>query len=181
MPALVAMLRGINLGSHNRLSMRDLSDVVESLGGEHVRTYVQSGNVVFDGPLAKRRDAGAAIAAALHRANGLTVEVITRSATELAAMAAEPRFADADPATLHVTFLDAAPEAERATSIDPEPFAPDAFLLDGRDVYLHCPNGYGRSKLSNAFFERRFGVAATTRNWRTVTALAELSARSGSR
>jgi uncharacterized protein (DUF1697 family) len=177
MPTLVAMLRGINVGSHNRLSMADLGGVVESAGGEHVRTYVQSGNVVFDGRLAARSDAAAVIAAALQRTNGLTVEVITRSASELAKLAATPRFAEADLASLHVTFLDRAPDAERVAAIDRARFEPDVFEVVGREVHLHCPNGYGRSKLSNAFFEKRLGVAATTRNWKTVTALAEMSAR----
>jgi uncharacterized protein (DUF1697 family) len=178
-PTLVAMLRGINLGSHNRLSMADLKAVVESLGGEHVRTYVQSGNVVFDGPLAARAGAAGEISAALKKVNGLEVEVVTRSAAELAAMVATPRFPDVEPQARHVTFLDRQPAAERLTSIDAARFAPDEFEVAGRDVYLHLPDGYGRSKLSNAFFEKRLGVVATTRNWRTVTALAELSAKNG--
>jgi uncharacterized protein (DUF1697 family) len=64
----------------------------------------------------------------------------------------------------------------RVADLDPELAAPDELRVVGREVYLHCPNGYGRSKLTNAFFERRLGVAATTRNWKTVTKLAELVA-----
>jgi uncharacterized protein (DUF1697 family) len=175
-PTLVAMLRGINLGSHNRLSMADLRAVVESLGGERVRTYVQSGNVVFDGPLARRAGAAGEISAGLKKVNGLEVEVVTRTAAELATMTSKPRFPDADPQTRHVTFLDRQPDGERVASIDTQRFAPDVFEIVGRDIYLHLPDGYGRSKLSNAFFEKRLGVVATTRNWRTVTALAELAA-----
>jgi uncharacterized protein (DUF1697 family) len=74
-----------------------------------------------------------------------------------------------------VTFLAEKPAAGRVRDLDPERSPPDEFRVAGREVYLRCPNGYGRSKLTNAFFEKQLGVAATTRNWRTVTKLAELA------
>ncbi|MBA2570889.1 MAG: DUF1697 domain-containing protein, partial [Chloroflexi bacterium] len=181
MPTLVAMIRGINLGRINRLSMGDLARVIQELGGEHSRTYLQSGNVVFDGPLGARPDAAAAIAGGIREANRLTVDVITRRADELRAIAAMSPFPNAQPAALHVTFLSETPDADRVAAIDRQRFAPDALEVAGREIYLHCPNGYGTSKLSNAFFQKRFGVVATTRNLKTVQALAELASETPAR
>jgi uncharacterized protein (DUF1697 family) len=172
----VALLRGINLGARNKVAMPDLRALFGALGAQDVSTYVQSGNVVFkspEGPAELR----AAAEEHIKRDLGLDVTVLLRTRTELAAIVADNPFArdEREPTTLHVTFLAEAPDAERARELDPTASDPDEFRIVGRDVYLHCPNGYGRSKLSNAFFERRLGVAATTRNWRTVTTLAELS------
>jgi uncharacterized protein (DUF1697 family) len=172
----VALLRGINLGARNKVSMRDLRALFGALGAEDVSTYVQSGNVIF-----KSRDGPAELRAAaeerITRDLGLDVTVLLRTGSELAAVVADNPFAadHREPKTLHVTFLADAPDAERARELDPTAWQPDEFRVVGREVHLHCPNGYGRSKLSNAFFERGLGVAATTRNWRTVTNLAELT------
>jgi uncharacterized protein (DUF1697 family) len=80
-----------------------------------------------------------------------------------------------DPTKLHVTFLAENPARAKVSKLDPERAEPDEFRVVGRQVYLHCPNGYGRSKLTNAYFEKQLGVPATTRNWRTVTKLGELT------
>ncbi len=171
----VALVRGVNLGARNRLAMADLRRVVEDVGGRDVQTYVQSGNAVF------RSSAGRAklereLASGLGGL-GLECPVIVRTARQLGALAAGNPFARPrrDPLTLHVTFLAAKPARERMRRLAAGDFAPDELHVAGTDVYLHCPNGYGRSTLSNAFLERQLGVPATTRNWRTVTALAELS------
>ncbi len=172
----VALIRGINLGARNRVSMADLRALVEGLGCEEVRTYVQSGNVVF------RSRAGAAklrreLEDAIRRTLGLDVTVLVRTKAELTRVAARNPFraAGADPATLHVTFLAERPDRGRVRELSERSVDPDELRVDGAQVYLHCPNGYGRSKLGNDFFERALGVPATTRNWRTVTALAELA------
>lgn len=177
MPTYVAMLRGINIGSRNRLSMPDLRNVIEGLGAGNVRTYVQSGNVIFTMPRKTPGDLAAMIEKGIKDAQDLDLRVVVRTAAEMAQVATSRPFPDADPAHLHVTFLDAIPDAAAVEALDGARFAPDVFRVEGRDVFLHCPNGYGRSRLSNDFFERKLGVAATTRNWRTVTALAELAGR----
>ena len=83
--------------------------------------------------------------------------------------------AGANEKSLHVTFLDKKPKQAFVKALDPASSPPDELRVVGREVYLLCPKGYGRSKLSNAFFEKRLGVVATTRNWRTVRTLAELA------
>jgi uncharacterized protein (DUF1697 family) len=175
MATYVAMLRGINIGSRIRLSMADLRQVVEAAAGQRVRTYVQSGNVVFS--IANRDPASVAtiIEKGIGAAGGPSVAVIVRSAAEMAAIAARRPFPAADPAHLHVTFLAGTPDAKLVSALDAAAFEPDQFTVAGQEVYLYCPNGYGRSRLSNDFFEKKLGVRATTRNWRSVTALAELA------
>jgi uncharacterized protein (DUF1697 family) len=169
-----ALLRGINLGSRNKVAMPDLRALFEDLGAEDVTTYVQSGNVVF------RSDRGAAelgraIEREITKRLGLDVTVLLRTRAELAKVRDGNPFAGAEPKALHLTFLAKKPQTARVRGLDPKRSPPDEFRVVGREVYLHCPNGYGRSKLSNAYFEKQLGVAATTRNWNTVTKLAELT------
>ena len=174
MPTCVAMLRGINLGARNRVAMADLRELVETLGAQDVRTHLQSGNVVLTSRR-KPAELERAIARGIRDTLGLDVTVLVRTAKELAGVVERNPFAgrEGDGRLLHVTFLAERPAAARVRELGKESFEPDAFRVTGREVYLHCPHGYGRSKLSNAFFEQALAVRATTRNWRTVTALAE--------
>ncbi|HTZ09644.1 MAG TPA: DUF1697 domain-containing protein [Acidimicrobiales bacterium] len=173
----VAMLRAVNVGGRSRLAMAELRAVFADLGYGEVQTYVQSGNVVFDGA-GPAAGLTATIEAALAEALASPVNVLVRSHAQLAAVVDRNPLAGGgrDDSRLHVTFLAATPPAPRRTAIDPGAYAPDEFAVTGREVYLHCPGGYGRTKLTNAFFERALGVVATTRSLRTVTALVALSA-----
>ncbi len=172
----VALLRGVNLGAHNKMSMADLRALFENLGAEDVATYVQSGNIVF-----KSADTAAALIEAIEkgirRELGLTVTVLLRTRAQLSRLASGNPFAGRgrDPKALHVTFLAETPDRTSVRKLDPARSEPDEFRVVGQEVFLHCPNGYGRSKLTNAYFEKQLGVAATTRNWKTVTKLAELA------
>jgi uncharacterized protein (DUF1697 family) len=179
MPTYAAFLRAINLGSHNKLAMPRLREIVETLPAEDVTTHVQSGNVVFRSTMRSAARVEAALEKALKQEAGLDVRVMVRTPAQLKRLLDGCPFAAHcdDPTKLHVTFLDAKPEKAKVDAIDPEGFLPDVFAVEGQDVFLFCPEGYGRSKLSNAYFERKLGVAGTTRNWRTVTTLAELSSR----
>jgi uncharacterized protein (DUF1697 family) len=171
----VALLRGINLGSRNRVSMPELRTLFEELGAEEVSTYVQSGNVVFRSSDTATKLAKA-IEGRIERDLGLEVTVLVRTKAQLKKLHAGNPFARrGKELALHVTFLADTPSRSRVRELAQKEFAPDEFRVVGREVYLHCPNGYGRSKLSNAFFEKQLGVAATTRNWKTVSQLAELA------
>jgi uncharacterized protein (DUF1697 family) len=172
----VALLRGINLGARNKVSMADLRALFGALGAEDVATYVQSGNVVFKS--GKRAgELVQAIEKRIRRDLGLSVTVVLRTEAQLARVLAGNPFANEgrEPTTLHVTFLAEKPDRARVREVDPNRAGPDEFRVVGREVYLHCPNGYGRTKLTNAYFEKQLSVAATTRNWRTVTSIAELA------
>jgi uncharacterized protein (DUF1697 family) len=172
----VALLRGVNLGPRNKVSMADLRALFGTLGCEDVTTYVQSGNVVFKNCVAGPDELAAEIEGRIARELGLGIRVLLRTDEQLAKVAADNPFAakESDALKLHVTFLAEAPEGTRIDALQAKQFAPDEFRVVGGEVYLHCPNGYGRTKLGNTYFEKELGVTATTRNWRTVTKLAEL-------
>jgi len=178
MATFVAMLRSVNVGGRNRLLMADLLALMSELGFEGATTYLQSGNVVFSGtgtPKAVSRAIEAQITANL----GLEVPVVVRSRRQLQKTIDSAPFSHAgiDPKTRHVTFLAGLPESkavEGLVALDGR-FGTDRFEVVGCDVFLHCPGGYGETKLTNAYLERRLGVDATTRNWRTVLALADMA------
>jgi uncharacterized protein (DUF1697 family) len=172
----VALLRGINLGARNRIAMPELRELIAALGAEDVTTYVQSGNAVFASAETAAR-LGPELERRIEQDLGVSARVLLRSGSQLAKVIAGNPFGTRDRSALHVTFLAGAPERTRVRGLDPERGAPDEFRCLRQEVYLHCPNGYGRTKLTNAYFEKQLGVAATTRNWKTVTALADLAAR----
>jgi uncharacterized protein (DUF1697 family) len=166
-PVWVGLFRAVNVAGR-KLSMASVVEAVTACGGVDARTYLQSGNVVFSGSsrVASR------LPAALSEVAGFDVPVLLRSAADLASVVAGQPLAG--PASAwHVTFLSAPPG--RAEGLEPAGYGEDTFAIVGREVYLRTPNGYGRTKLTNALFERKLGVVATTRNWRTVCALAEMA------
>jgi uncharacterized protein (DUF1697 family) len=171
----VAMLRSVNVSGHNRLAMDRLRALVASAGFDEVVTYVQSGNLILTGR-GSPRAVGRVIEERMAADLGWSVPVIVRSKAQLRAVLAVNPFArrHVDPKTLHVTFLagDPAPGAAEALT---GRSGDDRLTVIGHEAYLHCPGGYGRTKLNNTFLERRLGCPATTRNWRTVTALAALA------
>lgn len=171
----VALLRGINLAGHNRLAMKNLVRLCEGLGAREVRTWLQSGNVVYRAapPLAEAM--AGALTAALRTELGLEVPVITRAAAAFcAARDASPFIARGlAPSTVHVAFLDRVPDPDRVEALDPGRSPGDAFEVVGAEVHLHLPNGAARTKLNNVWMDRCLGVVSTVRNWNTVTALAE--------
>jgi uncharacterized protein (DUF1697 family) len=172
-----ALLRGANVGGRNKVPMASLRASVEALGFDDVTTHLQSGNVVFRAASRPESRLVTALETAIRRTFGLDLSVLVRTREQLARVqAANPFLARRrDPATLHVTFLAGRPSAA-ATRALPTSSGPDALAVHGREVYLWCPNGYGRTKLTNTWIEQRLSTRATTRNWRTVVALTELAA-----
>jgi uncharacterized protein (DUF1697 family) len=170
------MLRAVNVGGR-KLKMEDLRALFVGLGHSEVRTYVQSGNVVFTSSVRSPARLARAVEDRIERDLDLDVTVLVRTGRELADVVRSNPFVKAvtDLATLHVTFLSGTPPAARLSDIEPAAWAPDEFRVAGREVYLHCPGGYGRTKLNNAFWERRLDLAGTTRKWRTVTTLCEMA------
>ncbi|MBW2454859.1 MAG: DUF1697 domain-containing protein [Deltaproteobacteria bacterium] len=174
----VALLRGINVGGKNKLPMKDLVRLFEALDCHDVRTYIQSGNVVFHAKPALARRIGDLMAAAIRERFGYQVPVVLRTAAELERAATENPFlqTDADPKTLHVAFLAARPHKSKVAGLDPKRSAGDSFVVKGQEIYLHCPNGMARTKLTNHYFDRTLDTTSTLRNLRTVQKLVELAA-----
>ena len=176
MTTYVALLRGINVGGRTKVGMDELRRLFVALGHPEVKTYLQSGNVIFRSTVEEASRLAGEIEGRIGRDLGVTVTVLLRTKDDLAQVVANNPFLgrETDDAKLHETFLADAPERERVARLETPAGEPDELALVGREVYLHCPHGYGRTKLNNAYIERRLGVAATTRNWRTVTALYDL-------
>ena len=172
----VALLRGVNIGG-TQVAMAQLRRGLEGLGLHDVRTYLQSGNAVFEAPDDDPKGLAAAIRACIAADFGHDVDVLVLGCGEMARIASSNPFlpdAGIDERSLHATFLlrrPAAPEFARLSL--PAAEGERAVLVDGV-VFLYLPHGYGRTRLSNTYFERALRTPATTRNWRTVQALASM-------
>jgi uncharacterized protein (DUF1697 family) len=175
MTTFVSMLRGVNVGGRRRLKMSGLAETFTSLGFENVRTYVQSGNVVFSTNLADESSLAKRVEKELKSRLGLDVVVIIRTSNELAGIVGRNPFAGKEQSKLHVTFLYTKPARVPIEKMEGVRGEDEEFAVSGREVFLFLPNGYGRTKLSNNFFEKALNVPATTRNWNTVTTLLEMA------
>jgi uncharacterized protein (DUF1697 family) len=172
----VALFRGINVGGHNKLPMKELRAELEALGLKGVATYIQSGNVVFRGGTTSAAELAARIARTVQERHGFEAEVLVLTADELrAAVRGTPFNVPEDEAkTLHLFFLAAEPSDPDSEGLDAARAEGERWALRGKVFYLHTPAGYGRSKLA-AKAERALGVRATARNWRSVLRILELA------
>lgn len=172
----IALLRGLNVGGNNRLAMKDLVAVFEAAGASQVSTYIQSGNVVFDASASVAAKVPGLVSAALEKRHQVRSPVVLRTAKELAAAVKNnPHLSAHDAAFLHVAFLADLPAVIALKAMDTAKFAPDVVAASGRELYLLLPNGVGRSKLTNAFFDSKLKTISTIRNWKTVVALRDLA------
>jgi len=177
MTSYIALLRGINVSGKNAIRMEALRDSVAGLGFQGVQTYLQSGNIVFCTAKSDEAALASAIQARITRDFGFEVPVLVLSAQQLELIASANPFwpkTGGEAAQFHCTFLfqPVAPDLFLALKL-PASVDEQAILVD-RAVLLHCPNGYGKTKLNNSYFERALGLCATTRNWRTVLSLQAL-------
>ncbi|MEN0006340.1 MAG: DUF1697 domain-containing protein [Bacteroidota bacterium] len=174
----IALLRGINVSGKNKLPMAELRALAESLGYRSVKTYIQSGNLLFQYADVPATDLSNQLKDAIKGQFDYEVPVLTLSRNELERIVvANPFLVDATPEikSLHVTLLDQLPDADLLAAIKAKDFGADQFEVVERSIYLHCSNGYGRTKLTNTFFERKLKVQATTRNWKTMLKVQEMS------
>ena len=173
----MALLRGINVGGKNLLPMKDLACLFADAGCADVRTYIQSGNVLFRVNPAKAGGLPGQIAKGIADRFGYRTPVLLRTVEELGATIRNNPFlaAGAPESWLHVLFLASQPDALRVAALDPDRSPPDAYAVRGREIYLQCPNGAGNSKLTNAWFDSKLATISTGRNWRTAIKLFELA------
>ena len=177
MPRLVALLRGINVGGHNKVPMGRLREVLEAAGFADVTTYVQSGNVALTAPRRSPAKVGKEIEAAIADEFGFDVAVVMRTRDEIAALVEADPLGDVatNPRYRIVVFLAAKLDPKRLADVDPEEFAPEAFALRERELVMWAPNGQRDSRLVKTLSEQRTGVVGTARNWRTVEKLLDLA------
>jgi uncharacterized protein (DUF1697 family) len=170
----LALLRGVNVGGSHRLPMRELESAFTLAGGSAVKTYVQSGNVIFESnrPVDTCVDAAKAIEAQF----GFRPAIIRRTAHAWRTMVEANPFLAASVAveTLHVACLKSAPPAAARELLDPTAFLPDEHVVADAHVYLRLPNGVARSALTTARLDNALGTVSTIRNWRTAIHLLEL-------
>ena len=171
----VALLRGINVGGNNILPMKDLVKMFCDAGCANVRSYIQSGNVIFETASGAQKIAGA-ITANIEKRLGFPAPIILRTFDQLRKVIRDNPFlaAGTDQKFLYVYFLANPVNARAIATLDPARSAPDAFQVLGQEIYLHLPNGMGRSKLTNAYFDSKLSTTCTARNWATVLKLSEM-------
>lgn len=172
------MLRGINVSGQKKIRMADLRDLYESLDLTNVKSYVQSGNVVFDSTEQDASKLAKLIEAQIEQVFEYVVPVFIRDRDDFQRIIASNPFSikrKEDPARLYVTFLYRSPSASELSNLVIPNNETGEFFVGEQEILLFCPNGYGRTKLSNNFFEKKLNVAATTRNWNTVNALHEMA------
>ena len=178
MMTYIAMLRGINVGRGKMVKMERLRTLFAGLGFGEVKTYVQSGNVVFQSERKSPAELTRTIEAKIQRDFGFIVPVLIKTSKELAQIVrANPllRVKGIDVSKLHVTFLSDAPPKTATKVLEDLATTRERFRILNREIYLYCPDGYGNSKLTNNTIEKKFSLVATTRNWRTVSALLEMA------
>lgn len=173
----VALLRGINVAGKNMIAMKSLAAMFVEAGCENVQTYIQSGNVLFNASEPVARRAAALISRAIAEQLRLEIAVVTRTPAELREVTTRNPFlkAGADPGKLYVAFLGDAPRPSGVAALDPNRSPPDEFAVVGREIYLHCPNGLGRTRLTNQYFDSKLATTSTVRNWNTVLKLLALA------
>ena len=178
MEKYIAILRGINVSGKNIIKMKDLKSELDDLGFKNVITYIQSGNIVFEHEKTPTNRLTAVIKQTIAKKFKLDVPVMVFETEQWKKILTNNAFLgeeNIDITKLHVTFLSSSPSTVFIAQINLDAYLPDQLIITNEAIYLYCPNGYGKTKLTNNFFEAKLKVTATTRNWKTANKLLELS------
>ncbi len=174
----ISILRGINVSGQRMIKMDALKQMYSELGFKNIQTYIQSGNVVFQ---FKKSEAGKLekmISKKLNETSGFEVPVIAKELQEIKDVLENNPFINEKHENtdhLYVTFLSEEPSKESIEKINSGQYSNDKFIIKGKTIYLFCSTGYGKTKLSNTFFENKLKLNATTRNWKTINKLADIA------
>lgn len=178
MQIYIALLRGINVGGQKKIKMVDLRAYLQELNFQAIQTYVQSGNILFQYENSSIEELEKSIHDKILEKYGFEVPVMIIQPQVLQQVIEQNPFTEADGRDLkrlYVTFLSDAPTLDRIEKLKEVDYSPEEYLIQNKHIYLYSPNNYGKAKISNNFFEKKLKVAATTRNWRTVNKLLELT------
>jgi len=177
----ISVLRGINVSGQKKIRMADLNELYQSLGFEGVSTYIQSGNVIFQSSSTDKDGLKRTIEKAIEGKYDFHVPVIIRTEQELREVMDGCPYEEAkiegNGTKVLVAFLQSTPSAENREALKEYVTSTEKLSIQGKEVYLYCQNGYGKSKLSNTFIENMLDTSATTRNWNSVKKLCELSSQ----
>ena len=177
MKTFIAILRGINVGGHNKIKMQELKLLMESLDFENVRTYIQSGNVIFESKEVQTVKLADQINIEIATVFKLNVPVIVITLEELRKVINDNPFInreDVEANKLHVTFLSNDVNISFVDNIEAMKYMPDEFKILNKAIYLYCPNGVAKTKLTNSLFEKKLNQTATNRNWNTVNKIYQI-------
>jgi len=176
----ISLLRGINVSGQKKILMADLKALYVSLGFFDVITYIQSGNVIFNSEL-KVDEIVTLIEKDISKKYAFDVPVQVREVSDFGSIIKNCPFTELDlieeGTRVMVTFLATVPSAKNVEKLMTYVKEPERLVFHGSHIYLHCPNGYGKTKLSNTFIEKNLGVSTTTRNWKSVEKLYELGTK----
>lgn len=178
METYITILRGINVSGQKLLKMEALRKIFTDLKFENVRTYIQSGNVIYTSQTTNINFLNEQISKAIENTFGFHVPIITLTRNELkTAIRLNPFLKDEtfEHSYFHITFLANTPTSESIETIKKLNFNEDKIEINGKVIYLYCPDGYGNSKLTNAFLEKKLNTIATTRNWKTTNELLKIA------
>jgi uncharacterized protein (DUF1697 family) len=180
MKTYIALFRGINVGGKNVLPMRELVALLENIGSQNVKTYIQSGNAVFQNKEENTSLLSNKISTEIKKCHGFEPRVLLLEPEEIARVIESNPFpeAESEPKTLHVFFPGSAPKNPDLNALESIKSDRERFALKDGVFYLHAPDGIGRSKLA-ANAERLLGVAMTGRNWRTVCKVMAMARQCG--
>lgn len=178
MPVVISMLRGVNVGPHNRIKMEVLRALCGPLKFREAQTYVQSGNLIFHTDQRDIVKVSKCLEDAIEKKCKFRCDVISRTTVELKATVAKNPFAKRrgiEPGKLLVTFLSADPGEEARSKVRALKTDPEELWIDGRELFIYFPNGAGRSKLSWPAIPKMLKVSGTSRNWNSVTKMLEMA------
>ena len=178
MNTYIALLRGINVSGQKKIKMDRLQAIFEELNFSAVETYIQSGNVVFQSEGSDQFDLARLAKDKINETYGFDVEVIVFSHAEIKEVLDNNPFFDdrtKDPERFYVTFLSDKPSSDYIEKLKTFDYSPEEYHLINTTIYFFAANGYGRAKMNNNFFENKLKVFATTRNWKTINKLVEMS------
>ncbi len=177
METYIILLRGINVSGQKKIKMAEFRDLILEAGFQNVQTYIQSGNILLKSDSGEKSIAQS-IEELIFKHYGYNVSVLVFSKEYFKEiMEANPftKIGRIDTTKLHVTLLHELPSSEAAEALNGFKDGNNEFIIDGKTIYLYCPDGYGKVKINNTFFEKKLKSIATTRNWKTMNTLLEMS------
>jgi len=172
----IAILRGINVSGKNSIKMIDLKNLFESLNFNHVTTYIQSGNVIFSSDLENKNQLKELISSQIEKKFSLNIPVLVLKISELRDIFSQNPFsAEKETNSIHFTFFGNQPNLENIQIIESKKAIDEEIVIRNNVAYIYCPNGYGKTKLTNNFIENKLKTIVTTRNYRTTNELLKIA------
>jgi uncharacterized protein (DUF1697 family) len=174
----ISLLRGINISGQKLIKMPDLVDLYKSIGFQNIETYLQSGNVLFNSKSKEAKEISGIIEKEIKKKFGFDVSVLIKTRNDFKKIIKNNPYlkkSNAETKMFYVTLLFDKPDKELLRKLSNQKTGNDEFFIYVDTVYINCPEGYGRTKVNNNFFEKKLNVTATTRNWNTVNMLLKLS------